>query len=55
MNYRYNAGLPTVITTAEALDEMDPRLRARMGDLRLVQGVRIIAPAFRGKKKPKSR
>jgi DNA replication protein DnaC len=55
VNYRYNAGLPTVITTAEALDEMDPRLRARMGDLRLVQGVRIIAPAFRGKKKPKSR
>jgi DNA replication protein DnaC len=55
VNYRYNASLPTVITTAEALDEMDPRLRARMGDLRLVQGVRIIAPAFRGKKKPKSR
>jgi DNA replication protein DnaC len=55
INHRYNAELPTVITTALSLDEMDPRLRARLGDLRLVQGVRLIAPPFRGQKKRKRR
>ncbi len=53
-NYRYNAKLPTVITTADSLEELDPRLRARMGDLRLVEGVRITAPAYRGKKSKRS-
>lgn len=52
-NYRYNAQLPTVITTADTLEEIDPRLRARMGDLRLVTGVRITAPSFRGKSRGK--
>src|SRR5664280_1545752 len=28
-NYRYNAELPTVITTADTLDEMDARIRSR--------------------------
>jgi len=48
-NHRYNARLPTVITTADSLDEIDPRLRARMGDRRLVVGVSITAPSFKGK------
>ncbi len=48
-NYRYNAKLPTVITTADSLKEIDPRLRSRMGDRRLVVGVRITAPSFKGK------
>jgi DNA replication protein DnaC len=52
-NHRYNAKLPTVITTADSLDEIDPRLRSRLGDQRLVNGIRITAPAFRGKKKRK--
>ena len=48
-NYRYNANLPTVITTADALEEIDPRLRARMGDRRLVTGVSITMPSYKGK------
>jgi DNA replication protein DnaC len=52
-NYRYNASLPTVITTADLLDDIDPRLRARMGDRRLVAGVRITMPSFKGKKSRK--
>lgn len=53
-NVRYNAKLPTVITTASSLDELDPRLRSRLGDRRLVQGYRITVPAYRGSR-PKSK
>jgi DNA replication protein DnaC len=49
-NHRYNAKLPTVLTTADSLDEIDPRLRARLGDRRLVEGVRLTVPAYRGKR-----
>ena len=34
-NYRYNAELPTVITTASLLQEIDQRLYSRMQDARL--------------------
>jgi DNA replication protein DnaC len=47
-NHRYNATLPTVITTADSLDEIDPRLRSRMLDVRLCSIHAITAPAFRG-------
>lgn len=47
-NQRYNAGLPTVITTADAEKELDPRLYARMLDRRLCTVKKITAPAFRG-------
>ncbi len=47
-NHRYNARLPTVITTADPLDEIDPRLRSRMLDARLCTIHAITAPAFRG-------
>lgn len=47
-NHRYNAGLPTVITTADVLDEIDPRLRSRMLDSRLCTIHAITVPAFRG-------
>ena len=47
-NYRYNAELPTVITTADALEEIDPRLRARLMDRRLVRIAPITVPAYRG-------
>jgi DNA replication protein DnaC len=33
LNHRYNAELPTVITAAGPLDEMDERLRTRLGDI----------------------
>ena len=48
-NYRYSARLPTVITTAVPVEELDPRLASRMLD-----GIRctffvIEAPSYRGK------
>jgi DNA replication protein DnaC len=47
-NYRYNAELPTVITTPELKDEMDERLRSRMMDRRLSLICAITAPSYRG-------
>lgn len=46
LNHRYNAKLPTVITTAQRLDEIDPRVRSRMLDKRLCTIYAITAPAF---------
>lgn len=48
-NYRYNARLPTVITTAVPIEQLDPRLASRMLD-----GIRctffvLEAPSYRGK------
>jgi DNA replication protein DnaC len=56
-NFRYNAGLPTVITTANTLDEIDPRVRSRMLDTRLCKIYAITVPAYRGasRKSPKRR
>jgi DNA replication protein DnaC len=39
-NYRYNARLPTVITSNQRLEDIDPRIRSRMVDPELVR----IAP-----------
>lgn len=47
-NYRYNAVLPTVITTADYKGEMDPRLLSRMEDTRLCTIHAITAPSYRG-------
>ncbi len=49
-NYRYNAELPTVITTASKAEELDPRLFSRMQDQRLCELVVIPVPPYRGKK-----
>ncbi len=54
-NYRYNAELPTVITSADTLDEMDARIRSRMLDGRLCTIHAITAPAFHGGKARKTR
>jgi DNA replication protein DnaC len=48
LNYRYMAELPTVITTVERIDEIDPRIRSRMLDKRLCSVFPIVAPAFTG-------
>jgi len=45
-NHRYTAELPTVITTASRLDEIDPRIRSRMLDTRLCTFFGILAPAY---------
>jgi DNA replication protein DnaC len=54
-NYRYNAELPTVITTSDSLDEMDPRIRSRLLDGKLCSIYALTVPAYHGSrgKKPK--
>jgi len=47
-NYRYNARLPTVITMARTIDEVDPRLRTRMLDVGRCTVYAILAPSYRG-------
>jgi len=48
-NYRYNAQLPTVVTTNHELEEIDLRFRSRLVDPDLAQIVTILAPDFRGR------
>ena len=47
-NYRYNAELPTVITTVNAPEEMDPRLQSRLSDIRLCKIIIMSAPSYTG-------
>jgi len=47
-DYRYNARLPTVITTARWTEEIDPRLATRMLDMSRCTPAPITAPAYRG-------
>jgi DNA replication protein DnaC len=47
-NYRYNAELPTVITTSDSVDEMDARIRSRLLDSRLSTIYAITAPSYHG-------
>jgi DNA replication protein DnaC len=46
-NYRYNAFLPTIITTADKLEDIDPRIRSRMLDKRLCDIFGIDVPPYR--------
>jgi DNA replication protein DnaC len=55
INYRYNARLPTVITTSFSLDEIETRISSRMVDPRLSLVFNIIAPDYRGDVKPSRR
>lgn len=52
-NYRYNARLPTVITTATPVDDLEPRLAARMLDGSRCTFFVIEAPSYRGGVKAK--
>lgn len=52
-NYRYTARLPTVITTATPVDEIDPRLATRMLDGSRCTFFLIEAPSYRGGVKPR--
>lgn len=47
-NHRYNAKLPTVITTNHKLEDIDPRIRSRLVDPDLSEVLHITAPDFRG-------
>ncbi len=46
-NHRYNAQLPTVVTSNHELEEIDIRIRSRMIDPDLSQVIKILAPDFR--------
>jgi DNA replication protein DnaC len=50
LNHRYVSRLPTVLTTNQRPDEMEPRLRSRLIDPSLVTHFAIIATDFRGGK-----
>jgi DNA replication protein DnaC len=45
-DYRYNARLPTVITTARWIEEVDPRLATRLLDVRVCTPAPITAPDY---------
>jgi DNA replication protein DnaC len=47
LNYRYNARLPTVITSNQRMEDIDLRIRSRMVDPDLTQLLIILAPDFR--------
>lgn len=46
-NHRYNAQLPTVVTTNHELEDIDPRLRSRLADTTFCKIVTLLAPDFR--------
>lgn len=54
-NYRYNAHLPTVITTATPIEELDPRLATRMLDGSRCTFFVLEVPSFRGGAKVEQR
>lgn len=54
-NYRYNARLPTVITTAIPIEKIDPRLASRMLDGQRCTFFVLEAPSYRGKGKTRPR
>jgi DNA replication protein DnaC len=47
LNHRYNSRLPTVITTNQRLEELDPRLLSRLVDPDLSRVYGIVAPDYR--------
>jgi len=49
LNYRYNAEMPTVITTASPMDELDPRITSRMMDKRICDIYYLDVPSYRPK------
>ena len=51
LNHRYNARLPTVVTTSQEIEEIDPRLRTRMLDRERCTIWVIGVPGYRSKKK----
>jgi DNA replication protein DnaC len=54
-NHRYNAELPTVITTSDSLDEMDPRIRSRLLDGKLCSIYALTVPAYHGNRGRKAK
>ena len=60
LNYRYEAALPTIITTSDKLEEIEPRLRSRMMDTHLAKLRAFTVPSYfiegaDGKGRPRAR
>jgi DNA replication protein DnaC len=55
INYRYNAELPTVITTNYDLDAIERRIRSRIMDQKLSTVSFILAPDYRIDEKPEEK
>ncbi len=53
-NHRYNARLPTIITTARPIDDLDPRLATRMLDGSRCSFYVLEVPSYRGRYKAKN-
>ncbi|MFC1847532.1 ATP-binding protein [Chloroflexota bacterium] len=47
INYRYNADLPTVITTNRSLDEIEDRISSRLADKNISNVLNMRVPDFR--------
>ena len=47
INYRYNAQLPTVITTSKALEELEGRISSRLADHKMSTPFALMAPDYR--------
>lgn len=48
LNFRYNGRLPTVFTTNQPLEDLDERLRSRLGEMGFVRTVELRALDYRG-------
>lgn len=46
-NHRYVQRIPTVITTNQSLERLDPRIRSRLGDAQVLMHATIRAPDYR--------
>jgi len=57
INYRYNAKLPTVITTRHTMDEIDSAISSRLVDAKLSTPFILTVPDYRGDRQsgPKNR
>lgn len=51
-NYRYNTAMPTVITSSDKLEDIDPRIRSRMLDRRICNIFSLDVPAYRPSTSP---
>lgn len=49
-DYRYLTRLPTVFTTTQLIEDLDPMLRSRVSDERICYSLVILAPDYRGGK-----
>jgi DNA replication protein DnaC len=54
-NYRYNRELPTVITTADSMNEMDARIRSRLLDGKLCTIYVLNVPGYHGNRGKKTK